>query len=97
MQEKLSEQEKVITLLQAKKQEREAELKQEVSPKLTFDFLSMELKLWFAPTAKRHSSQVFVYLPHWLVSTGAAAGEESAEGQRGTGSGRSSDCNLNPG
>lgn len=38
MQAKMNEQQKVITQLQVKKQDREAELKQEVSAKLTLVF-----------------------------------------------------------
>lgn len=45
MQEKLSEQKKVVTQLQAKNQEREAQLKQEVGPESTLVFLSMVVKL----------------------------------------------------
>lgn len=61
MQEKLSEQKEVITQLQAKKQEREAELKQEVGPKFTLVFLSTEVKLQFVPAAERHSCRVSFY------------------------------------
>lgn len=39
MQAKLNEQQKVITQLQVKKQDREAELKQEVSAELTWFFI----------------------------------------------------------
>lgn len=66
VQEKLSEQETVMTQLQAKKQEREAELKQEVGAKSTLVFLSTDIILWFAPAAERHSGRASFHHIGWF-------------------------------
>lgn len=79
MQEKLSEQEKANTQLQAERREREAELKQEVGPNLHhFSLGSRTEEAWHLVTAEilqdstaQHLFVIFVF------PTGAAARAEA--------------------